>query len=77
LNNGFGTSTLFVRPFVGRIATVYPREEVQTLEQELGYRDRFMVTGEYLHLFDIQAAEFVGEKLRQLKQRLPVHMDQF
>lgn len=54
----------FCSTLVDRIVTGYPREEVEELEQELGYKDRFMVTGEFFHLFVIQAPSFVGEELK-------------
>ena len=54
----------FCSTLVDRIVTGYPKDEVEKLEQELGYRDRFMVTGEYFHLFVIQAPKFVGEELK-------------
>ncbi len=57
-------ANIFCSTLVDRIVTGYPREEVQDLERELGYRDRFMVTGEYFHLFIIQAPKSVGEELR-------------
>lgn len=54
----------FCSTLVDRIVTGYPRAEAQELEQELGYHDRFMVTGEFFHLFVIQAPAFVGEELK-------------
>lgn len=54
----------FCSTLVDRIVTGYPRGEVEELEQELGYKDQFMVTGEFFHLFVIQAPEFVGEELK-------------
>lgn len=54
----------FCSTLVDRIVTGYPREEAESLEQELGYHDRFMVTGEFFHLFVIQAPAFVAEELK-------------
>lgn len=54
----------FCSTLVDRIVTGYPREEVETLEKDLGYKDQFMVTGEFFHLFVIQAPKFVGEELK-------------
>jgi len=54
----------FCSTLVDRIVTGYPRDEVAQLEEELGYHDRFMVTGEFFHLFVIQAPQWVGEELK-------------
>ncbi len=54
----------FCSTLVDRIVTGYPRDEVAQLEQELGYHDNFMVTGEFFHLFIIQAPAWVGEELK-------------
>ena len=54
----------FCSTLVDRIVTGYPQKEAESIEDELGYRDQFMVTGEYFHLFVIQAPEFVAEELR-------------
>ncbi len=54
----------FCSTLVDRIVTGYPRDEVAELEEELGYHDRFMVTGEFFHLFVIQAPQWVGEELK-------------
>jgi len=47
----------FCSTLVDRIVTGYPKDEVEQLEEELGYHDRFMVTSEYFHLFDCINAE--------------------
>lgn len=54
----------FCSTLVDRIVTGYPRDEEEQLEEELGYHDRFMVTGEYFHLFVIQGPAWVGEELK-------------
>ncbi|MGL5579046.1 MAG: tagaturonate reductase [Fusobacteriaceae bacterium] len=48
---------------VDRIVTGYPRDEKETLEKELGYQDKFMVAGEYFHLFVIQGPKWLEDKL--------------
>ncbi len=64
----------FCSTLVDRIVTGYPRDEVAELEQELGYHDRFMVTGEYFHLFVIQAPQWVGEELKLADSGLHVEI---
>ena len=54
----------FCSTLVDRIVTGYPRDEVEELEKELGYRDNFITTGEYFHLFIIQGPESVGKELK-------------
>lgn len=44
----------FCSTLVDRIVTGYPREEVATLEAELGYHDGFLDTAEHFYLFVIQ-----------------------
>ncbi len=53
----------FCSTLVDRIVTGYPRDEVEELTKELGYKDNFITTGEYFHLFVIQGPDFVGEEL--------------
>lgn len=58
------TACTFCTTLVDRIVTGYPREEADALEKELGYRDNFLVTAEYFHLFVIEGPAFVGEELK-------------
>lgn len=58
------SANTFCSTLVDRIVTGYPKDEAGKLAQELGYDDQFMVTGEYFHLFVIQAPKNVGEELR-------------
>ena len=51
----------FCSTLVDRIVTGYPREEAKRLEQELGYRDQFMTTGEFFHLFVIQGPKGLSD----------------
>jgi tagaturonate reductase len=55
---------IFCSTLVDRIVTGYPREELDALDAELGYEDRFLVTAEYFHLFVIEGPASVGEELR-------------
>lgn len=52
----------FLNTLVDRIVTGYPREEVPTLEEELGYRDGLLDTGEIFHLWVIEGdSRLAGE----------------
>ncbi len=53
----------FCSTLVDRIVTGYPGDEVEELVKELGYKDSFITTGEYFHLFVIQGPQFVAEEL--------------
>lgn len=57
-------SNTFCSTLVDRIVTGYPHTEADALEEEFGYRDRFMVTGEYFHLFVIKGPAFVKDELK-------------
>lgn len=54
----------FCSTLVDRIVTGYPKDEASKLEQELGYRDRFLDTAEYFYLFVIQGSSWIKEKLQ-------------
>ncbi|MCF7944932.1 MAG: tagaturonate reductase [Spirochaetia bacterium] len=54
----------FCSTLVDRIVTGHPREEALPIQQDLGYRDDFITTGEFFHLFVIEGPEFVGEELK-------------
>ncbi|PJG82192.1 tagaturonate reductase [Caviibacterium pharyngocola] len=57
----------FCSTLVDRIVTGYPRNEVESLEQELGYKDTFLDTAEHFYLFVIQGPKSL-EKLLRLDQ---------
>ena len=67
LETGFfdwlNASNDFCSTLVDRIVPGYPRDEHEELERKLGYRDNFMVTGEYFHLFVIQGPEKLEDML--------------
>lgn len=58
------TANTFCSTLVDRIVTGYPHDEAEELQKELGYKDQFMVTGEYFHLFVIQGPQFVADELK-------------
>ncbi|SLM61702.1 MULTISPECIES: tagaturonate reductase [Dickeya] len=53
----------FCSTLVDRIVTGYPRAEVETLQQELGYQDGFLDTAEYFYLFVIQGPQWLANEL--------------
>ncbi|ACS87146.1 tagaturonate reductase [Musicola paradisiaca] len=64
----------FCSTLVDRIVTGYPRAEVDTLQQELGYQDTFLDTAEYFYLFVIQGPQWLAEELRLNKLNLNVRI---
>ncbi|CNG84392.1 tagaturonate reductase [Yersinia kristensenii] len=62
----------FCSTLVDRIVTGYPRDEVATLQAELGYQDSFLDTAEYFYLFVIQGPKELAQELRLDKLDLNV-----
>ncbi|EKN3363257.1 tagaturonate reductase [Yersinia ruckeri] len=54
----------FCSTLVDRIVTGYPRDEVATLQAELGYQDSFIDTAEYFYLLVIQGPQWLAKELR-------------
>ncbi|WP_449556101.1 tagaturonate reductase [Huaxiibacter chinensis] len=54
----------FCSTLVDRIVTGYPRDEVASLEAELGYHDAFLDTAEHFYLFVIQGPKTLASELR-------------
>jgi tagaturonate reductase len=57
---------VFTSTLVDRIVTGYPKDEVEPLTRELGYRDSLLVAGELFH-------SWVIESPRPLEQELPLN----
>lgn len=53
----------FYNTLVDRIVPGYPRDEAEDLCKELGYKDNFMVKGEYFHLWVIEDHYQLAKKL--------------
>lgn len=53
----------FCSTLVDRIVTGYPRDEVASLEAELGYHDSFLDTAEHFYLFVIQGPKSLAQEL--------------
>lgn len=58
------SANTFCSTLVDRIVTGYPRDEIQQIEQLLGYQDRFVVTAEYFYLFVIQGPQWLKARLK-------------
>lgn len=54
----------FCSTLVDRIVTGYPRDEVTSLEAQLGYHDGFIDTAEHFYLFVIQGPKSLAAELR-------------
>lgn len=53
----------FFNTLVDRVVPGYPKDEIAELTNQLGYKDQLMDTGELFHLWVIEGAEGVQEKL--------------
>lgn len=62
----------FCSTLVDRIVTGYPRNEVDALQQELGYQDTFLDTAEYFYLFVIQGPRWLEQRLHLDKLKLNI-----
>jgi len=54
----------FCSTLVDRIVTGYPSGDAETIKEELGYDDPFLVAAEYYYLFVIQGPSWVGDELK-------------
>jgi len=66
--NWINEANYFANTLVDRIVTGYPRDEIETLEAELGYKDDMLVTGEFFHFFAIEAP---AAALQEIKKDMP------
>lgn len=66
------TACTFCSTLVDRIVTGYPRDEMNDIEQELGYRDHFLVTAEYFYLFVIEGPTWLADELHLAKAGLNI-----
>ncbi|MDC7226827.1 MAG: tagaturonate reductase [Spirochaetales bacterium] len=57
------TCNIFCSTLVDRIVTGRPSDEYTEIQNELGYEDNFIVTGEFFHLFVIQGPDVVAQEL--------------
>lgn len=54
---------IFCNTLVDRIVPGYPREKMDAITQELGYKDNLVVEGEQFHLWVIEGPETVKEEI--------------
>lgn len=54
---------IFCNTLVDRIVPGYPREKIDAITQELGYKDNLVVEGEQFHLWVIEGPETVKEEI--------------
>ena len=57
------TSNIFANTLVDRVVTGYPRDEVAKLQDQLGYADELMDTGELFHLWVIEGPKELAKRL--------------
>lgn len=57
------TQMTFCNTLVDRIVPGFPAEKIDEIQQEIGYKDQLVVTGEYFHLWIIEGPEWIREKL--------------
>lgn len=55
-------SCAFCNTLVDRIVPGFPKEEIQSIQEELGYEDQLVVAGEYFHFWVIEAPEWVRKE---------------
>jgi len=65
-------SCIFCSTLVDRIVTGYPRDEVQSLYEQLGYEDALLDTGELFALWVIESEKPINEELPLDQAGLPV-----
>lgn len=63
---------VFTSTLVDRIITGYPRDEVESIWQDLGYEDRILVTGEPFALWVIESAKDISGEFPLPAAGLPV-----
>lgn len=65
-------ANIFCNTLVDRIVPGYPRDRIETIWQELGYRDQLVAEGEQFHLWVIEAPEQVAREFPADKAGLNV-----
>ena len=70
--NWLDTACVFTSTLVDRIVTGYPRDEVQSIWEKLGYEDRILVTAEPFGLWVIESDRDISAELPLPQCGLPV-----
>lgn len=65
-------SNYFLNTLVDRIVTGYPKDEVQKITEELGYKDNLLNTAEIFHLWVIEGDKRLSEEIPFTKAGLNV-----
>ena len=65
-------SCAFCNSLVDRIVPGFPKDEIDAIQQELGFRDNLVVVGEYFHLWVIEGPEWVQKEFPAEKAGLDV-----
>ncbi len=60
--NWIEKANIFYNTLVDRIVPGYPKETVEQIEKELGYKDKFLVEAEYFHLWVIEGPKEIKEE---------------
>lgn len=55
-------ANIFCNTLVDRIVPGYPRDKIETLTQDLGYKDNLIVEGEQFHLWVIEGPESIQQE---------------
>ena len=55
-------SNIFYNTLVDRIVPGYPKENTEEIEEELGYKDKFLVQGEVFHLWVIEGPKDIRKE---------------
>ncbi|WP_234568023.1 tagaturonate reductase [Rhodohalobacter sp. 614A] len=54
---------IFCNSLVDRIVPGFPKNKIDEIQQEIGFKDQLVVNGEYFHLWVIEGPESIQEKL--------------
>lgn len=66
------TSNKFYNSLVDRVVSGYPKDEIETITQELGYEDTLIACGEPFHFLALEGDESLNDKLPFTKSGLNV-----
>jgi tagaturonate reductase len=70
--NWVNNACCFCSTLVDRIVPGFPRDEINEIQEHLGYEDNLVVVGEYFHLWVIEAPEWVKDEFPAEKAGLDV-----
>ncbi|WP_088654385.1 tagaturonate reductase [Geofilum rhodophaeum] len=62
----------FCNTLVDRIVPGFPKDDIQAIQEELGFEDKLVVVGEYFHFWVIEAPEWVEKEFPAKKAGLDV-----